>query len=174
MKVLGIEPTPNPGAMKFVLDARIIESGSLHAASGAAPPPGAPIGALLAIQGVVSAFLMDNFVTLTVGGAANWPAIRAAVDAAVAGMHGPLPRAGEGAVLDDMGSRIENLMNLYIRPALAGDGGGIEIVKLEGENLIVRYQGACGTCPTSIGGTLFYIQSLLRTELKIPINVIPA
>lgn len=175
MKVIGVEPTPNPEAMKFVLDAKIIERGSRQVDSPSEIDGESAIAALFAIQGVASVFLMDNFVTLTVRGTANWPGIRSAVDAAVSGMAGAIRAIDEPRPeADETCARIDELMRLYIRPALAGDGGGIEIVKLEGDNLIVRYQGACGTCPTSISGTLFYIQSLLRTELKIPINVIPA
>ena len=34
---------------------------------------------------------------------------------------------------------------------------------LDGNQLIVHYQGACGTCPSSISGTLRGIQNLLRS-----------
>ena len=33
---------------------------------------------------------------------------------------------------------------------------------LEGHRLSVHYQGACGTCPSSISGTLAGIESLVR------------
>jgi Fe-S cluster biogenesis protein NfuA len=33
---------------------------------------------------------------------------------------------------------------------------------LEGNRLMVHYQGACGSCPSSISGTLTGIESLVR------------
>ncbi len=33
---------------------------------------------------------------------------------------------------------------------------------LEGHRLTVHYQGACGSCPSSISGTLAGIESLVR------------
>ena len=60
-----------------------------------------------------------------------------------------------------------------VRPALAGDGGGLEILGLRGNILTIRYQGACGSCPTSIKGTLVAIESLLKRELSPSIEVVP-
>ena len=61
-----------------------------------------------------------------------------------------------------------------VRPALAGDGGGLEIIGLTDKTLQIRYQGACGTCPSSIAGTLMAIQNLLQTEIDEELTVVPA
>ena len=45
---------------------------------------------------------------------------------------------------------------------LQGDGGDLYVVGIEGNRLMVHYQGACGSCPSSISGTLAGIESLLR------------
>jgi len=42
------------------------------------------------------------------------------------------------------------------------DGGDLYVVGLEGSTLKVHYQGACGTCPSSISGTLAGIEGLVR------------
>jgi Fe-S cluster biogenesis protein NfuA len=36
-----------------------------------------------------------------------------------------------------------------IRPALQADGGGVELVGVEGNIVKVRLTGACGSCPMS-------------------------
>ena len=39
----------------------------------------------------------------------------------------------------------------------------LHILGRDGDRLVVRYHGACGTCPSSISGTLRGIERLLRT-----------
>ena len=49
-----------------------------------------------------------------------------------------------------------------MRPYLQGDGGDLYIMGLEGNRLMVHYQGACGSCPSSISCTLTGIENLVR------------
>ena len=45
---------------------------------------------------------------------------------------------------------IEKVINEKIRPALAADGGGIELVNITDDNTVeVKLTGACGACPFS-------------------------
>jgi Fe-S cluster biogenesis protein NfuA len=37
------------------------------------------------------------------------------------------------------------------------------VVGLSGNRLSIHYQGACGTCPSSLSGTLMAIENLVRT-----------
>ena len=43
---------------------------------------------------------------------------------------------------------------------MQNDGGDVYIVGLEGNKLSVHYQGACGSCPSSLSGTLTGIENL--------------
>lgn len=61
--------------------------------------------------------------------------------------------------------RIEAVLDLYVRPALASDGGGLDLVDLKSEELHVQYHGACGSCSSSVGGTLQFIQDSLNNHL---------
>src|SRR4030042_3494296 len=70
--------------------------------------------------------------------------------------------------------KINELLDQRVRPALAGDGGGLEVVGLEGLILKIKYQGACGSCPSAIRGTLVAIENLLRREINPAIQVISA
>lgn len=65
------------------------------------------------------------------------------------------------------GKIVEAALDKYIRPFLNEDGGGISIVDLEEFDddrllLSVRYDGACGGCPSALGGTFDFIQQKLR------------
>lgn len=45
---------------------------------------------------------------------------------------------------------IEKVIDEKIRPALAADGGGIELVNVKEDNTVeVKLTGACGCCPFS-------------------------
>jgi len=72
---------------------------------------------------------------------------------------------------------IEKALDEKIRPALAADGGSLEVVDLrEAEGALsvyIRYLGACRGCISSTKGTLQFIENLLRQELHDSIRVIP-
>jgi NifU-like protein len=61
--------------------------------------------------------------------------------------------------------RIEAVLDLYVRPALASDGGGLDLVDLRSDELHVQYHGACGSCSSSVGGTLQFVQDSLNNHL---------
>jgi len=67
---------------------------------------------------------------------------------------------------------IEALLDERIRPYLAGDGGWLEIVELADHTLKIRYQGACGSCPSSLSGTLMAIENMIQDEIDPQITVI--
>ena len=58
--------------------------------------------------------------------------------------------------------QINALLDEQIRPYLQGDGGDLYVIGLDGNTLSVHYQGACGSCPSSISGTLTGIENLLK------------
>jgi NifU-like protein len=67
--------------------------------------------------------------------------------------------------------RIESVLDQHVRPALASDGGGIDLVDLKSDELYVQYHGACGSCSSSIGGTLQFIQDSLNNYLATTLAV---
>jgi Fe-S cluster biogenesis protein NfuA len=60
-------------------------------------------------------------------------------------------------------ARINELLDEQVRPYLQGDGGDLYVVGLKGNLLEVHYQGACGSCPSSLSGTLAGIENLVRS-----------
>lgn len=72
---------------------------------------------------------------------------------------------------------IEKALDEKIRPALAADGGSLEVVDIrEAEgmvNVYIRYLGACRGCSSSTKGTLQFIENMLRQELADSVRVIP-
>jgi NifU-like protein len=69
---------------------------------------------------------------------------------------------------------IELLLNSDIRPGLNMDGGDLQVIDLEeGKKLSVRYEGACGSCGSSVGATLAFIEDTMRRQLFGGMQVIP-
>ena len=55
---------------------------------------------------------------------------------------------------------------------LATDGGGIELVDLKGEELVVQYEGACGSCSSSVGGTMHFIEDTLTDHIGVELKLV--
>nr|WP_320048687.1 iron-sulfur cluster assembly scaffold protein [uncultured Desulfuromonas sp.] len=97
-------------------------------------------------------------------------------------------RNPEGAKVDDFVNlsivkqlkEIETVLDRYVRPALAGDGGGIELDDIqpsENDDLVyvhVKYKGACKGCAGSVAGTLGFVQSMLQEHISEAIRVVVA
>jgi Fe-S cluster biogenesis protein NfuA len=174
-KISEIEGTPNPNALKFILK-EPLTWGITHSYDSAEQAKNDPLATeLFEIDHVTNVFYVDRWITVTQDGNANWPdlarevadPIRAAPAAAT---QSETTIATAKTAISGLSSkdqlrldRINTLLDEEIRPYLQGDGGDLHIVGLKGNVLSVHYQGACGTCPSSISGTLTGIEGLLRS-----------
>lgn len=176
MNVIDFEPTPNPNAMKFNVDGKLIEGGSRSFDTPAAAEGDSLASALFGLGKVASVFYMPGFVTVNKLPEADWaslaPAIARTIEATPVAFSGG-SGDGHGAGADsEVMERIHHVLDTQIRPALAGDGGGLEVLGMTGKQLQIRYQGACGSCPSAIAGTLQAIQNLLQAEVDEELTVV--
>ena len=175
-KISEIEPTPNPNAMKFVLREPLTWGVSRSFDSAEQAQGDSLAAALFDIQHVTNVFYVDHWITVTQDGASDWQDLlrKLAVPireapSADADTARYAAQADTGAALQNLPdadrdrlSRINEVLDQQVRPYLQGDGGDLYVVGIEGNRLMVHYQGACGSCPSSISGTLAGIESLLR------------
>lgn len=173
-KIAEIEYTPNPNAKRFVLKEPLTHgiARSYDSVTQAAADPLAK--ALFDVPHVTSVYYIDKYLTVTQDGRAIWPElerqlavpIRAAEAAEVqaAGVQAA-QRMAEPTSEDDRQrlDAINALIDERVRPALMMDGGGLELVSLKGNKLEIHYQGACGSCPSALAGTMAGIEALLQT-----------
>jgi Fe-S cluster biogenesis protein NfuA len=174
-KIVEIEGTPNRNALKFILK-EPLTWGVTRSYDNAEQAKGDPLAeALFDIDHVTNVFYVDRWITVTQDGAADWQdlarevadPIRAAPAADTQTAAAVAAASAEIANLSPEDQQRLNLINEIldeeIRPYLQSDGGDLHVLGLEGNRLSVHYQGACGTCPSSITGTLRGIQNMLRS-----------
>lgn len=73
--------------------------------------------------------------------------------------------------IDDQVLLINEALSEQVTPALEMDGGGLEIMDIEGTDVLIRYYGACGNCPIGESGTLIFIQTTLQEKVDPRIQV---
>jgi len=179
-----VNPTPNPSAQKFILKS-FVKNGDR--VSFADPKEGENIPLVLRlfeISGVGNIHFFQNVITITILFFTSWEEIEdtiiETIDAHLA-YHDPDfqkidPEIERRKSLSPELLKIEEIMDATVREALQADGGDMECVSLIDNILLIRYQGACGTCPASEAGTLNAIKSILRDEYdpEIDVFVVPA
>lgn len=176
-KIADIEDTPNPNAVKFVLKDRLTwgTARSFDSAEAAAADPLA--SQLFAIAHITNVYYMDKWITVTQDGDADWPTLLRKIAMPIREAEAAQKPATEDTAQprddDPKLAAIRELLDEQIRPALLADGGDFQIVGLKGNLLQIQYFGACGSCPSSLSGTLWAIGNLARTiEPDIEVEVV--
>ena len=83
-------------------------------------------------------------------------------------------QAWMGLTEEDQIKQIDIVLDEKVRPALMQDGGNIQVMEVvDGERVIVQYQGACGSCGSSLGATLSFIERALRDDVYNELQVVP-
>lgn len=189
-RLFQIQPTPNPNAYQFFVNQPIFGEGSINYTSPEDAENDSFTQALFNIYGVVGVYIKANFITVTKSEIAGWPSVSPLVEKAIQthlSFHPQAPSERRGSDplelnefrLDDFlnfpKEQQETIINAIfdsaIRPALTADGGDITLIGLEGNAVRVRYQGACGTCPSATQGTLKYIENTIKEYLHPDLKV---
>ncbi|HLA10776.1 MAG TPA: NifU family protein [Pyrinomonadaceae bacterium] len=182
-KISDIEETPNPNAVKFILR-EPVSNGTAKSFGSASQADQDPLAkSLFDVGHVVSVFYMDRMVTVEKDDEGDWdellPALAVPIRAAEAVTTSGNPASAVGGPLAALTSddprliRINEILDERVRPALMGDGGYLEVLGLRENTLSIRYQGACGSCPSSLTGTLMAIEGMLRQEVDPELEVVP-
>ena len=178
------ESTPNPSVIKFVcnkvLVPNVYEFTSIEEAK---PSPMAT--ALFQFPFVKNVFMEKNFISITKFDIIEWEEItlqlrefiKSYVEDGKTILNDDAPKQlnkTEEAIeqkfeaLDDTSKSIVNILEEYVKPAVASDGGNIEFRSYD-ENtkkVEVLLQGACSGCPSST----FTLKSGIENMLKEMLN----
>lgn len=192
-----IENTPNPDALKFLPNHRVLPEDVptsfieyLNPRSTIAPPYPSPLAAqLMNIDGVTSVFYGADFITVSKSSDANWAHIKPEIfslitEAITSGQQlvtisskEDAAAAGQETIEEDSLSYNENdsevvgmikeLLETRIRPAIQEDGGDIEFRGFQGGVVMLKLRGACRTCDSSTVTLKNGIESMLMHYVSI-------
>ena len=186
------EVTPNPAVMKFVASRKIVpamlEYKNIDDAKGSDLAK-----ELFHFPFVKEVFMDENYVSVTKFDVAEWDDITLqlrehirdfiADGKEVASTQSIVQKAKEAPAqllkdenLDDTSKQIIDILEEYVKPAVASDGGNILFQSYEEESKTVNVilQGACSGCPSSTFTLKNGIETMLKNMMGDKINEVVA
>jgi Fe-S cluster biogenesis protein NfuA len=189
MYIEEIEYTPNPNAVKFILDEPLTALGISHTLESVEEAEDFPMAKeILEMDHVESVFFGDRWLTITQDGEADWRELMKEVAEPIReteldeldSVEMESPDEEETAKQEDFTEeqrndprleKIREVLGEEIMPYLKGDGGGLDVLAIVDKEVKVEYQGACDSCPASITGTLMAIERLVQDKVDEELEV---
>lgn len=183
-----VEMTPNASVMKFVTN-RILVEGiiELKNIEEAKEVPLAQY--LFSFPYIKEIFISDNFVSITKTDNSKWEDISMEIRFNISEY---IREEKEISTIKNFSTyksidhnnrefseaelRIKNILDEYVLPAIAGDGGNIELISFDENTKIAKMllQGACNGCPSSTFTLKNVIEELLKQMLPNEIESVEA
>ena len=186
------ESTPNPSVLKFVANKNLVPAPfEFNSIEDAKPSPFAT--ALFQFPFIKSVFLDKNYVSVTKFDVIEWEEITLELRTFIKNYieaqkemvannaserlektSAQLDQAYDN--LDDTSKEIINILEQYIRPAVASDGGNIAFESYDPETKLVKVilQGACSGCPSSTFTLKNGIENMLKEMMGPKIESVEA
>lgn len=160
-----IEETPNPNTLKFLPGFEILSEGETADFSNADEIKNSKLAVnLFQIEHVVRVFFGHDFISVTKSDRMNWDIVKVEILTTIMDHF-----TSDGKAFDKEGvsdnkmleeelfnendieivNRIKELMESYIKPAVAQDGGDIKFRGYKDGIVYVELQGACSGCPSA-------------------------
>ncbi|ULC59390.1 NifU family protein [Flaviramulus sp. BrNp1-15] len=186
------ESTPNPAVMKFVANKKIVTT--LFEFTSIDDAKLSPLATeLFHFPFVKSIFIDENYVSITKYDIAEWQDITLELREFIRsyienGKEVVSPNAAatlqksteqldnQFENLDDTSKEIVNILEEYVKPAVASDGGNIQFISYneETKNVSVLLQGACSGCPSSTYTLKSGIENMLKQMLPGKVEMVEA
>ena len=186
------ESTPNPSVIKFVANKKLVQGVfEFRSIDEAAYSPLA--SELFNFSFVKSVFFDENYVSITKYDVAEWDDITMQLreflknylenGKIIISENAPQKikqsedkLEQEFELLDETSKEIINILNEYVKPAVASDGGNIEFKSYDANTKVVKVilQGACSGCPSSTFTLKNGIENMLKEMLKDKISSVEA
>jgi Fe-S cluster biogenesis protein NfuA len=186
------EATPNPAVMKFVANKKLVTA--LYEFTSIEDAKHSPLATeLFHFPFVKSVFIDENYVSITKYDITEWHDITIEIREFIKkyienGKDIVLPEAAETLqktspqkdhnfeALDDTSKDIVNILEQYVKPAVASDGGNIQFISYDSaqKSVSVLLQGACSGCPSSTFTLKNGIENMLKEMLPGKVETVEA
>lgn len=183
------ELTPNPSVLKFVANIKLVDNDLEFKNSEEAK--NAPLAIeLFNFPFVKEVFISENYVSITKKDTVEWGEITVEIRSFIRqfiadGKTIALENAVQKKVpevytpdveLDDVSKQIIDILEEYIKPAVAADGGNIlfQSYSASSKTVNVILQGACSGCPSSTITLKNGIENMLKQLIPGKINEVVA
>ncbi|WP_191858150.1 NifU family protein [Hanstruepera ponticola] len=186
------ESTPNPAVLKFVANKKLVTA--TYEFTSIEEAKHSPLATeLFHFPFVKSIFIEDNYVSVTKYDIAEWETVTMEVrefiksfiengktvideNAPVALQNTPEQLDQSFEALDDTSKEIVNIIEEYIKPAVASDGGNIKFESYSPDKKLVKVilQGACSGCPSSTFTLKNGIENMLKEMLNGKVETVEA
>lgn len=186
---LYIEMTPNPDVMKFTAN-RTLYNGIAEARNKDEAQEIPLALALFEFDFVKEVFITDHYVSITKSSESDWNDIAVKIrdfiiDYLNSGKeiissnynnNANTAFGNENREFSEIENQIKEILAEYVIPAVAGDGGNIELIGFEENTKTARMllQGACSGCPSSTLTLKQGIETLLKDMLPGQVEYVEA
>ena len=168
------ETTPNPNSIKFLSEKKISAIGSEEFQKVNSKSLSNPfIKELLGFKGVALVLLSENFLSVKKSDEVSWDELKPMV---ISHLNDYFEKTSDPILVDNKDekkfdenetiSKIKDVLDTKIRPAVARDGGDIKFKSFDNGVVKVELQGACSGCPSSIMTLKQGVQNLLKHYVK--------
>ncbi len=181
---LSASPTPNPNAVKFLPNMHFFESGTVEFQKGSEHIKESPLAEkLIAIDGIDIVMIGFNFISVTKSQEAEWETLLEQIrDCIVSHLENDElvinldyieeVRQKKNESSSEIEIKIKQILDDEIRPAIAMDGGDVELKGYENGIVTLHLQGACSTCPSSTMTLKMGIENRLKSEIPEIVEVV--
>ena len=168
-----LEFTPNPNALKYVLDEHTLLPRGTASFTIRELAESSPLARrLMAIPGVASCMIGSNFVSVTKSDDGDWEVLDlktrdALKEHVLSGDPAVNPLSLDQAALPkgeetEITKKIREVLDRDIRPAVAMDGGDIVFDRFDAGIVYLYMQGSCAGCPSSTATLKMGIETRLK------------
>ena len=172
--MIHIEQTPNPNSLKFLTQKILSKVGTEEFKKSNLDKINVPfVKEILNFSGVELVLISNNFLTIKKEKNASWDSLKPLVishindyfeknDKPVLMKNVKEKKLNENETV----SKIKDVLDTKIRPAVARDGGDIKFKSFDNGVVKVELQGACSGCPSSVMTLKQGVQNLLKHYVK--------
>ena len=181
---LSASPTPNPNAVKFLPNMHFFESGTVEFQKDSEHLNESKLAKkLFEIDGIDIIMIGFNFISVTKSQTTEWESLLEKIRDIIVGhlendeqvinleyVEEIRNKKNENA--SDIEKKIKQILDDEIRPAIAMDGGDVELRSYENGIVTLHLQGACSTCPSSTMTLKMGIENRLKSEIPEVVEVV--